>query len=165
MLDLVRSLWHGRFVRYGLVGAIGVPINLGFLVLFSALLRGRLDSVWADRLASALAFEASAIINLVANQLFTFGEQKHVRGWEWLRRGIKLQTANITLAWIITQIIKELGGVNKYLAQVLGIGGKFVFSYLFASRFVYKPLSADSQLATDARAGVGDDLTEDGENT
>ena len=145
MVDLVNSLWHRRFVRYGLVGAIGVPINLGFLALFSALLHGRLESVWADRLASALAFEASAIINLVANQLFTFGEQKHVRGWEWLRRGVKLQTANITLAWIIAQLIQELGGVNKYLAQALGIGGKFVFSYLFANRFVYKSVPTDEQ--------------------
>ena len=91
----------------------------------------------------ALAFEASAIINLIANQLFTFGEQKHVRGWEWLRRGVKLQTVNISLLWIITLLIRELGGVNKYLAQALGIGGKFIFSYPFAKRFVYKPSPAE----------------------
>jgi putative flippase GtrA len=143
-------------VRYGLVGAIGVPINLGFFVLFTALLHGRLDGLWADRLASALAFEASATINLVANQRFTYGEQKDVRGWEWLRRGVKLQTANITLAWIITQLIKELGGVNKYLAQVLGIGGKFIFSYLFANRFVYKPSPASGSSPSSTGATTDD---------
>jgi putative flippase GtrA len=147
MVDFVHVLWQRRFVRYGLVGAVGVPINLGFLVLFSVLLRGRLESVWADRLAAALAFELSAILNLIGNQRFTFGEQTHVRGWEWIRRGIKLQAANIALAWTIMQIIAELGGVNKYVAQALGIGGKFVFSYLFANRFVYRPASIETPLA------------------
>ncbi len=147
IVAFVRSLLQRRVVRYAIVGAIGVPINLGFLFVFGALLHGRLDGAWADRLASALAFEASAVINLVGNQLFTYHEQKHVSGREWLRRGIKLQMANITLAWLITQLVREIGGVNKYLAQALGIGGKFIFSFLFANRFVYRPTTGNDQPA------------------
>src|ERR671935_2727822 len=80
-----------RIVRYALVGGLGIPVNLLALALFLHLLGDRLYP-----LASACAFEVSTTVNFVLNQLYTYGEQKHLRGWEWPRRALTAQMASLS---------------------------------------------------------------------
>src|SRR5207253_2677380 len=92
-----QGLLRRRIVRYALVGGIGIPVNLLALALFLHLMGDRLYP-----LASACAFEVSTTVNFVLNQLYTYGEQRHLRRWEWPRRALKAQMASLSalaMAW------------------------------------------------------------------
>jgi len=126
-----------RIVRYGLVGGVGIPINL----LMYALLR-HLLGVRLDLLASAGAFEVSTSINFVLNQLFTYSEQRHLRGWDWPKRALAAQAASATslaLAYVIAQGLKYALHVNPYVAQTGGIVCAFFYGFTIANRFVFRP--------------------------
>jgi putative flippase GtrA len=64
---LIRPFFTRRFLKFALVGASGVIVNLGCLALFRAL------HVQIN-LASALAIELSLLSNFVINHLWTFGD-------------------------------------------------------------------------------------------
>jgi len=142
----VRPLLGRRIVRYALVGGIGIPINVLAYALFRLLLGVRLDP-----LDSALAFEVSTTINFVLNQLFTYSDQKHLRGWDWPRRALTAQAASLSalaLSWAIAQGIKYVlegqghhEGYIPYLAQAMGIVAVFVYNFSIANRFVFRPAS------------------------
>ena len=144
----VGRLLRVRIVRYGLVGGIGIPVNLLALALFLHLMSDRLYP-----LASACAFEVSTTVNFVLNQLFTYSEQKHLRGWDWPRRALKAQVTSLSalaLAFIIALALKYGLHTSPYLANALGIVGAFFYNFAIANRFVFQPAPARSKSAKSA---------------
>src|SRR6266567_798266 len=86
----LRHFFQIRIVRYALVGGIGIPIHDGALFLFQHLMG---DNLYP--LALACAFEMSTIINFMLNQLYTYHEQKHLQGWNWIKRALKAQATSL----------------------------------------------------------------------
>ena len=126
-----------RIVRYALVGGIGIPVNLLALALFLHLVGERLYP-----LASACAFEVSTTVNFVLNQLYTYGEQKHLRGWQWPRRALKAQMASLSalaIAWAIALALTYGVHLSPYLANATGIVCAFFYNFTIANRFVFRP--------------------------
>ena len=129
-----------RIVRYGLVGGLGIPVNLLALAFFLHLVGERLYP-----LASACAFEVSTTVNFVLNQLYTYGEQKHLRGWAWPRRALKAQMASLSalaLAWAIALALTYGVHLSPYLANATGIVCAFFYNFTIANRFVFRPAPA-----------------------
>ena len=140
LVAYAQSLLRRRIVRYALVGGIGIPVNLLTLALFLHLMGNPLYP-----LASACAFEVSTTVNFVLNQLYTYGEQKHLRGWEWPRRALKAQMASLSalaMAWAIALALKYGLHANPYLAQAAGIVCAFFYNFTIANRFVFRPAPA-----------------------
>src|SRR5579863_1159471 len=93
-------------------------------------------------LASACAFEVSTTINFVLNQLFTYGEQKHLRGWEWPKRALKAQATSLSafgLQYATALLLKYGLHVNPYVANTCGIACAFFYNFTIANRFVFRP--------------------------
>jgi len=128
-----------RFIRFALVGLIGVPINLLLLALFLHLLGEHLYPV-----ALVGSFEISTVINFVLNQIYTYGEQKPIRGWDWLKRALRSQATNISsqlVTFLAILLMKEQLGLNPYLASLIGMAGAFLYNFSVSNRFVFLPKS------------------------
>ncbi len=125
-------------MRYGIVGGLGIPINLLALALFSLLFHNTLYP-----LAVICSFEVSTTINFVLNQLFTYREQsQHIHGWDWVKRALKAQSTSISaqiLSIIVAIALKQWLGINIYVANAIGIIVVFFYNFAISKRFVFRP--------------------------
>jgi putative flippase GtrA len=85
LLTRLRPLLSATFLKFAIVGASGVVVNLGALAVLSAL--GMRSSV-----ASALAIELSIISNFIVNDRWTFAGQHH---HSWPGRAVRFQLISL----------------------------------------------------------------------
>ena len=140
----IKRILDIRIVRYALVGLIGIPILDGALFIFMHLFG---NGALVFPLAYACAFEVSTTINFVLNQLFTYHDQKHLRGWQWVTRALRAQVTSISailFAFGISLALKYILGVNVYIATPLGNLGAFLYNFTISRRFVFQPEPAQS---------------------
>ncbi len=119
------------------MGLIGVPINLLLLAAFLHLLGESLYPI-----ALVASFEISTTINFILNQIYTYGEQKPIRGWDWVKRALKLQATNLSsqlVTFLAILLMKEQFDVNPYLASLIGMAGAFLYNFVVSNRFVFLP--------------------------
>ena len=99
-------------LRFGLVGGLGVVVNLGVLHLV------HVELGWGFTRSSAIATEAAILSNYLGNELFTF----HHRRLSWQRllqyNAAALVTMGITVA--VGTVVKEF--IHPLAAQFVGIG-------------------------------------------
>ncbi len=74
MLHLLKPIFTTRFLKFCVVGASGVLVNMGCLTLFA-----RLMGMNAN-LAAALAIEVSIVTNFLVNELWTFRDRRAEKG-------------------------------------------------------------------------------------
>jgi glycosyltransferase involved in cell wall biosynthesis/putative flippase GtrA len=137
MLIPLKRLINSHILRYALVGGIGIPINLTALAVFLHALGDGLYPI-----ALACSFEVSTTINFILNQFYTYGEQKHLRGLDWIRRALKAQATSasaLLVTYVIALIFKYGVHVNPYVASTVGIVTAFFYNFLISKRFVFKP--------------------------
>ena len=156
MITFIKRLFNLRIVRYGLVGGVGIPINVLALYIFQHLLgffpltvnfsfigyNSTVNLLYA--VASACAFEVSTTINFLLNQIFTYGEQK-LQGWSWIQRALKAQLTSLSallLSFTIGLILVYGLHVNEYIANPTGIIVVFIYNFFISKRFVYRPTTA-----------------------
>ena len=117
-----------RFLRYAVIGATGVGVNLGILTI--------LRHFWSEQvtLTYVLAVEASIISNYVLNAFFTFRSGVHLSGF-WRYNvvsfgGLILQTTiyRMLLAQHINYIVADLIAIP--FGTILG----FVLSIVWVFR-------------------------------
>jgi putative flippase GtrA len=126
-----------RIVRYGLVGGIGIPVHDAALFVFLTLLGARLFPI-----ASIGAFEVSTTVNFVLNQLYTYSDQKHLRGMDWVRRALKAQLTSLsalTIAFVIGLALVYGLHLNAYVANDIGIICSFFYNFTISNRLVFRP--------------------------
>lgn len=127
--------FNHHIVRYALVGAVGIPINNLALALFLLVTR---DTYW---FALPLAFEISTTCNFVLNQLYTYSEQTHIRGWGWVRRALRAQVTSssaLVVSMGVALGLKYLLHINNYLAADIGIGVAFFYNFFVSRRWVFR---------------------------
>ncbi len=132
---IARRLLAARAIRFALVGGVGIPINMGFLWFFYALLGAPMKLSWT------LAFICSTLINFYGNQKFTYHEQTHLRGWDWPIRAVKAQISS--LAGLIVNIyafsLLMHAGLHYLPADAAGIIAAFSMNFVVSKRFVFRP--------------------------
>ena len=146
MFKYLRRLFHLHIVRYALVGGIGIPINLAALAVFLRLMG---DGLYP--LALACSFEVSTTINFILNQLFTYSEQKHLHGWEWVKRALKAQVTSLSalaVTYVIALVFKYAVHVNPYMASATGIISAFFYNFLISRRLVFRPQTSGYSAGT-----------------
>ncbi len=131
MLSILKSLLSVRFLKFSIVGASGVLVNLGFLALFADLLNMQIN------LASAIAIEISINTNFLMNEVWTFGDRrsgKHgfFRRWGKFHLvafvGAALQWVVFVFMNIVWLLILEGDGASS--TQVLGQGESWFAMYV-----------------------------------
>ena len=172
LLHRLSPFFSKKFLKFCLVGASGVGVNLGVLALLSAFeVRTSYASAWA--------IEISIISNFLMNEVWTFKEQSTTEGRMW--RGIQFQGVSLIggiVQWVtalavgilifmvmaspeaaavyfgddLTLLERYLWlpietppdiGAGKYWAQLVGIGIATVWNYLANFYWTWRATSPD----------------------
>ncbi len=132
-------------MRYALVGGIGIPVNDLALALFLHLMGNNLYP-----LALACSFEISTTVNFILNQRFTYHDQRHIRGWSWVRRAVKAQVTSLSalaISFVVALLLTYALHVNPYIASPIGIISAFFYNFFISRRFVFRPIQDTEKLA------------------
>lgn len=147
-MTLIKKIWEKRFIKFALIGLIGIPINLVALKFFLTVfaLTGLRDN-WLNVVAQVCSFEVGTIINFVLNQLITYRDQMPTTFNTWVVKSIKAQVANMSaflVATLISLFFSVVVHIDPYVANTLGIIINFVYKFLVSDRFVFrvKPVEA-----------------------
>lgn len=120
-----------RLLRFMLVGASGVVVNLGAFWLLTAL--GGIDR----HIAFLLGIEASVVSNFLLNDAFTFGDRHDA---PWLARISMFHVVSATaiiVQFLAASLLADFLGVPPLLAQAAAIACAFIPNYLGNSRITY----------------------------
>lgn len=126
----------GRFFKFGIVGGIGVLVNIGFYTLLYDLV-----GIY-DLLAGAIAIELSILNNFILNERWTFRDRAS-RDWKiWVKRclafhlssGLVAMLAQLLTLYILTRFL----GIWDKLAYLIGIGLGALANYVICNRLIFK---------------------------
>jgi putative flippase GtrA len=126
-----------RWLKFNLVGAIGIGVQLGAL----ALLRGAFGMDYL--LATALAVEAAVVHNFIWHERFTWADRGSVTLAQSLGRLLRfnLTTGAVSIAGNLALMRLLVGGAGLpfILANLLSIAGCSVANFLLSDRVVFRP--------------------------
>ena len=89
-VDKLLSPERARFVRFCVVGASGVVVNLGVFTLVSLVAGSSLTADTRFLVANACGFAVSVCTNFLLNEFWTFGDRElHRSHTQFLRRIVK----------------------------------------------------------------------------
>lgn len=133
-----------EFIKFLLVGASGVAVNLGFYVLFSRAMGIPLE------VASPLAIEISIISNFLLNSVFTFGKRSPVNGLKkrFLHFHLVAGAAGLVNYSILLLLVKSFG-LWDIAANLAGIACATLVNYFLNSRWTWKELEETGVFAID----------------
>jgi dolichol-phosphate mannosyltransferase len=133
-----------EFIKFLLVGASGVAVNLGFYVLFSRALQISLE------VASPLAIEVSILSNFLLNSVFTFGKRSPVNGLKkrFLRFHLVAGAAGLVNYSVLLLLVKSFG-LWDIAANLAGIACATLVNYFLNSRWTWKELEQTGVFAID----------------
>ncbi|POB09784.1 sugar translocase [Sulfobacillus sp. hq2] len=121
-----------RFIRYGIIGASGVGVNLGVLAV--------LHHLWPHQatVTYVLAVEASIITNYVLNAWFTFKASVHLHGF--LRYNL-VSAGGLVVQTAIYRVV--LGqGINYIIADLIAIPFGTVIGFVLSNVWVFRTREA-----------------------
>ena len=136
LLSLMGRSGEGkRFVKFALVGASGVLVNMGLLWLlteFAGLLY---------LLSAAIGIECAIISNFTLNDYFTFRDRRANGSGNFARRLAKFNVVslggvgiNLLVLWLLSGVL----GVNYLVSNLCGIALATLWNYLLNSWWTWK---------------------------
>ncbi len=148
MLDWVRERLtqeQRRFVKFCVVGASGVVVNLVFLYLALAMLPSSMSQAMQHGVASAVGIFVSVFTNFIINDVWTWGDRdKGSRKRDFLGRAAVYYVASaaaVGLQWGIAMATSEWLGWNIYLGQLAGIAAGTVVNYVINNLWTFRDKS------------------------
>lgn len=121
---------YHSFIKFGVVGAVGIAVNEGLLLAFQA------AGVYL-LLASVLAIEISIVSNFFMNDLWTFKDR---RSGTMAARFTKFNA--LMLAGLVVNVgVLDAGvdylGMVAAIANLLGIAAAFLFRYGLSVKYAW----------------------------
>jgi len=126
----------GRIVRFGIVGASGVVVNQGLLML----LHGRFR--WPLPIASAVAIEVSILTNFFLNSRWTWKIDLggSVRRWTW--KALQYHAATVVSAFAgngsVLLTLVYLFDVDYRVANLVGIAVGSALNFVAGEFWVFR---------------------------
>jgi len=108
-------------LRFGVIGASGVVINLAVLQIFFVHLH------WAPEFASALAVEAAIIGNFLGNNWWTF-EQRTISLFRFGKYNLVALGGLVITTAVFTGLMRWFG-MSYILADLIGIGAAMTWNF------------------------------------
>jgi dolichol-phosphate mannosyltransferase len=124
------------FVKFSIVGAIGVAVNEGLLILFYRSLGLYLLT------ASAAAIEISILSNFVLNDLWTFRDRRSGRAAVRLVKFNVLMLAGLVVNLAVLDAGTTYLGIQAEIANLLGIAAAFFLRYALSVRYAWMRVEA-----------------------
>jgi putative flippase GtrA len=150
-------LSNARVVKYGIVGCVGVGVNLGTMALLLTVTSQR---GWVP---STVANIASTVINFALHNVWTFSDRQHqgvrlVRGFAFFAVTSLLSIGVTTGAYLgFTRLAAHLATANAHTGIRVALACQFVAILLGAS--VSYTLNREFTCAV-AKEGVAEDVTQ-----
>ena len=139
-----------RLLRFAVVGASGVLVNMGLLMLLTE------RAGWPYILASLLAIEASILSNFALNNAWTWSDRKSS---PLLHRLVKYHTvAGITafaVNWLLLVLLTEVFGMDYRLANFFGIGVGVVLNFYLNNAWTFRKVGEEKGAAGGELPGSG----------
>ena len=117
-----------RFIKYCLVGASGVFVNMGLLALLTEAI-GLLYSF-----SAIIAIEASIINNFTWNELWTFRDRRTLNQGAFITRMAKFNLVSLLGMGInigILHFFTEIGQIHYMISEIFGIIAATIFNFIF----------------------------------
>ncbi len=140
LLSLMRRTGElARFIKFCLVGASGVLVNVGIYWLLTRVFG--LFAGYLYLLSSAISFEASVVSNFTLNDFFTFRDMRAMGAKHLGTRLLKFNLVSL-LGLAVQQstlwLFKEVLGLHDILALIIGIALATVWNYLVNTWWTWK---------------------------
>jgi dolichol-phosphate mannosyltransferase len=119
-----------HFIKFGVVGAIGVVVNEGLLFLFQS------AGVYF-LLAGAVAIEISILSNFVLNDLWTFKDRRSGNAASRLVKFNILMLAGLVLNLAILYAGVDYFGMTAEVANLVGIAAAFFLRYALSVKYAW----------------------------
>jgi dolichol-phosphate mannosyltransferase len=119
-----------HFIKFGVVGAIGVVVNEGLLFLFQS------AGVYF-LVAGAVAIEISILSNFVLNDLWTFKDRRSGTAASRLVKFNLLMLAGLVLNLAVLYAGVDYLGMTAEVANLVGIAGAFFLRYALSVRYAW----------------------------
>jgi dolichol-phosphate mannosyltransferase len=130
--DLVaRTPFSLRFIRFALVGTVGVVVNNGMLFLLHGLAGAPLAA------ASAVAIEAAIVSNFLLNDRWTFAQSRPTLG-RFFRFNLVSAGGLVVNLLVLTSLVDWLG-LHYLIANLVGIVAALAWNFLINVRWTWKP--------------------------
>ncbi len=148
---------HAQFVRFCVVGASGVLVNLGAIWLLLTLSGRRADtaSTLLANVAALFGWVVSVASNFALNDRWTFARAAMTYDLQWPARllryyasalsGLAVQLAVLNLARYALELVPWPAAwlsLRFYAANLCGIAGGTVVNYVVSKRFVFSRKAA-----------------------
>jgi dolichol-phosphate mannosyltransferase len=150
-MDRVFSLdrWLS-FIKFNIVGLLGVFVNEGVLLLLAL---GGVYYVYA----SALAIEVSIISNFILNDLWTFRDRRHGHIAVRLLKFNGLMMIGLVVNLAILYVGTTYFQIHYAISNLIGIGAAFLVRYELSVRYAWirkkeisvKPPTSSSPMAAE----------------
>ena len=119
-----------HFIKFGVVGAIGVVVNEGLLFLFQS------AGVYL-LIAGAAAIEISILSNFVLNDLWTFRDRRSGNAATRLVKFNLLMLAGLVLNLAVLYAGVDYFGIHYEIANLIGIAAAFFLRYALSVRYAW----------------------------
>lgn len=125
---------NSKFVRFGVVGAAGFPVDAGLLMLLTQW------AGWNPFVARLASFVAAATATWWLNRRFTFLAGNLGVGQEWLRYMTAMALGGLVnySVFAVLLLVLPLAMRQPWLGVALGSLAGLVVNYYTSSRFVFK---------------------------
>ncbi|MBK6848019.1 MAG: GtrA family protein [Proteobacteria bacterium] len=138
-----------RFIKFCVVGASGVPVNLVLTWLAHRILSGVLPARGAVAIASLLGIGVSIGSNFLLNDLWTWGDRRQPGtglGARLLRfYGVSSVGAGVQFG-VAMLLVALLGSPYLLLAQLAGIGLATLLNYVANHKWTFRPRDGGAKL-------------------
>ena len=131
---LKKSVISPRLIKFGIVGASGVIVNVGCLYLFTEFVRIQYF------IASLIAIELSIVSNFIANLLWTWRDRSE-EGTLWkkiVRYHIGAGATAFLGNYLILIALTELFGMHYMISNLIGIAVGTFSNYLINDLWTFK---------------------------
>lgn len=128
------SLLSARLLKFGIVGATGVVVNMGLLFLLT---------VWGGlpyTLASLLAIESSILSNFLINLVWTWGDRRD-RGAFWsqiFRYHVGSGATAFLGNYLVLIGLTELFHIHYLVSNLVGIGVGTLFNFIISDLWTFR---------------------------
>ena len=126
----------GRMIRFGIVGASGIVVNQGLLML----LHGTFDLPLL--ISSLIAIETSILSNFALNSRWTWKVDLGRSLRSWVQKAVQYHAATVVTAFagnvLVLMALVHLFGVDYRLANLAGIAVGSGLNYLAGEFWVFR---------------------------
>lgn len=112
-----------KFLKFGLVGFIGLILDFGITFVVKEKLR------WNKYIANSLGFIVASTNNYILNRLWTFHSADPEIGWQF-SKFLLVAVAGLVLNNLIVYLLTEKAKLNFYVSKFIAIIVVFVWNFL-----------------------------------